>query len=75
MKQKSCQVMYSSTRPTKVVSDNFKSFKSNETKAYFKEINVTWKPILEKSPWWGGFYERLIYSNIRISSMKNCRIS
>ena len=18
-----------------------------------------WKPILEKSPWWGGFYERL----------------
>ena len=46
--------------PTKVVSDNFKSFKSNETKAYFKEINVTWKPILEKSPWWGGFYERLI---------------
>ena len=46
--------------PTKVVSDNFKSFKSNETEAYFKEINVTWKPILEKSPWWGGFYERLI---------------
>ena len=41
--------------PTKVVSDNFKSFKSNETEAYFKEINVTWKPILEKSPWWGGF--------------------
>ena len=39
---------------------NFKSFKSNETEAYYKEINVTWKPILEKSPWWGGFYERLI---------------
>ena len=47
-------------RPTKVVSDNFKSFKSNDTEAYFKEINVTWKPILEKSPWWGGFYERFI---------------
>ena len=46
--------------PTKVVSDNFKTFKSNETEAYCKEINVTWKPILEKSPWWGGFYERLI---------------
>ena len=28
--------------PTKVVSDNFKSFKLNETEAYFKEINVTW---------------------------------
>ena len=25
-----------------------------------KEINVTWKPILEKLPWWGGFYKRLI---------------
>ena len=37
-----------------------KSFKSNETDTYFKEINITWKPILEKSPWWCGFYERLI---------------
>ena len=41
--------------PTNVLSDNFKSFKSNETEAYFKEImekwkHVTWKPILEKSP-------------------------
>ena len=35
---------------TNVVSDNFKSFKLNETEAYFKQINVTWKPILEKSP-------------------------
>ena len=34
-----------------IVSDNFKSF---------KEISVTWIPILEKSPWWGGFYERPI---------------
>ena len=34
--------------PTTVVSDNFKSFKQNETEACFKEINVTWKPILEK---------------------------
>ena len=37
--------------PTKVVSYNFKSFKSNETEAYFKEIKVTWKPLLEKLPW------------------------
>ena len=46
--------------PTKVVSVNIKSCKSNETEAYFKEINVTWKPILEKSPWWVGFCEKLI---------------
>ena len=30
---------------TKVASDNFKNFKSNETEAYFKEIDGTWKPI------------------------------
>ena len=46
--------------PTKVVSNNIKSFKLNETEASFKQINVTYKPILEKSPWKGGFYERLI---------------
>ena len=43
--------------PTNVVNDNFKIFKSSETETYFKEIKVTWKPILEKSPWWGSFYE------------------
>ena len=46
--------------PTKVVSDNIKSFELNKTEAYFKEINGKCRPILEKSPWWGGFYERLI---------------
>ena len=46
--------------PTTVVSDNFKSFKQNETEACFKEINVTWKPILEKQSWWGNFHKRLI---------------
>ena len=46
--------------PTKVVSDNLKSLKSNETEPYFKRNNVTWKPILGKSPWWGGFYKRLM---------------
>ena len=35
--------------PTKVVRDNFRSFKSSKTKFYLKEINVTWKPILETS--------------------------
>ena len=61
--------------PTKIVSDNFKSFKSNETEAYFKEINVIWKPILEKSPWGKGWFLRKAYSNIKISFTKNCRIS
>ena len=46
--------------PKKIASDNFKSFKSNETEAYFKEINVTWKPILQKYHGGYGFQERLI---------------
>ena len=45
---------------TNVVSGNVKSFKLIKTENYFKEINVTWKPILEKSPRWDGFYERHI---------------
>ena len=36
----------------------------SRAKIYFKEQNTKivhhWKFILEKSPWWGGFYERLI---------------
>ena len=42
------------------ISDNFKSFKSKDIKSYLREVNINWKLILEKSPWWGGFYERLI---------------
>lgn len=44
---------------TKVVSDNFRSFKSGETRNYF-EFSIPWNSILEKSPWWGVFYEQLI---------------
>lgn len=40
---------------SKVLNRSFKSFKT-----YFKGSNVIWKLILEKSPFWGGFYERLI---------------
>ena len=46
--------------PIEAVSDNFKTIKLNGTEAYFKEMNVTWKPILEKASWWGGFYKLLI---------------
>lgn len=45
---------------TKVVIDNFRSFKSGETRNYFDEFSIPWNSILEKSPWWGVFYEQLI---------------
>ena len=60
-------------RPENVVSDNFKSFKSNKTEIYLKEINVTWQPILEKSSW----FLRTTYIDIEISFTKKmkCRIT
>ena len=45
--------------PSRVVSDNFQTFKSTEITTFFKHFEITWEPILELSPWWGGFYERL----------------
>ena len=42
------------------ISDNFKSFKSALLKSYLRNHSISWKFILEKSPWWGEFYERLV---------------
>ena len=33
-----------------------------EVKNYFSANNIKWKFIIEMSPWWGGFYERLVRS-------------
>ena len=57
--------------PTKIVSDNFKSFKSNDTEAYnhcYMETNIRKITMV-------GWFLRKAYSNIKISFMKNCRIS
>ena len=43
-----------------VISDNFKSLKSIEIKDFLPKKDIKWEFILEKSPWWGGFYKRLI---------------
>jgi len=43
-----------------VISDNFKTFLSDSLQQYLASERVTWTFILPKSPWWGGFYERLI---------------
>ena len=46
--------------PRLFISDNFKSFKSLEVKKFLRKLRIKWSFILEKSLWWGGFYERLI---------------
>ena len=48
--------------PDWVLSDNFKRFNSIEGKNYFVKHGVKQSFILPASPWWGGFYERLVRS-------------
>ena len=42
------------------ISDNFSTFLSDELKQFLTAQDIRWSYILEKSPWWGSFYERLI---------------
>ena len=46
--------------PSCFISDNFKTFKSVEIKRFISNLGIKWKFILERSPWWGGFYECLV---------------
>ena len=42
------------------VSDNFSSFKSKESISFLQKARIEWQYILPMSPWWGGFYERMV---------------
>ena len=46
--------------PSFIVHDNFKTFRSVEVKKYMLKRGVKQRFILPASPWWGGFYERLV---------------
>ena len=57
--------------PNNVVSDSAKIFKAAsrrireiitdyEVQKHLSDLNVKWMFNLEKAPWWGGFFERLI---------------
>ena len=59
--------------PHKILSDNGKTFKAaakvvetivdqQDVKLYLSQIGVKWCFNLEKAPWWGGIFERLIKS-------------
>ena len=59
--------------PAKLLSDNVKTFKTagkevkklvhaEEVCQYFTNKQVLWEYIVEKAPWWGGFWERLVRS-------------
>uniref|UniRef100_A0A1X7UEA9 DUF5641 domain-containing protein n=1 Tax=Amphimedon queenslandica TaxID=400682 RepID=A0A1X7UEA9_AMPQE len=59
--------------PRKMLSDNAKTFKKiasllkeiedlKDVKRYFSDHKIQWNFNVEKSPWWGGVFERLIRS-------------
>ena len=72
--------------PARMISDNAKMFKSvavsitntlesAEVKKFFSDIHVEWRFNLEKAPWQGGVFERMIKSAkrcLRKAIGKNC---
>jgi len=57
--------------PATIISDNATTFRSSakevkritrspEVFKYLTENRIVWKLIVEKAPWWGGFWERMI---------------
>ena len=59
--------------PTTICSDNAKTFRSSskevrritrspEVWRYLADNQITWNFIIEKAPWWGGYWERLVQS-------------
>ena len=51
-----------------LISDNATCFKNEEVKLSeeLTSLQMKWKFIIEVSPWWGGFWERLVQSTKRI---------
>lgn len=72
--------------PSRMISDNGKTFKSAaklikqvlespESRKYFSQLRIDWQFNLERAPWWGGIFERMIKSAKRClkkSVGKNC---
>ena len=57
--------------PEMIVSDNAKTFQStakwlksirkdNKTQSLLNDLGITWRFNLSRSPWWGGFFERMV---------------
>ncbi len=51
--------------PRMFISDNATCFTGPELTKYLQLEGSTWQFILQASPWWGGFWERLVQSTKR----------
>ena len=47
------------------VSDNAKCFAGPELSSFLLKVESEWEFILSSSPWWGGYWERLVQSSKR----------
>ena len=69
-----------------VVSDNKKTFRSAHKELpqiqthpvvenFFAEQRIEWRFNLEKAPWWGGFFERMVGSVKRLEKgHRSCEV-
>ena len=46
--------------PKCFISDNRRTLIRPEVKEYIRFLNTEWNYILERAPWWEGFWERLV---------------
>ena len=42
------------------IRDKFRSFIAEDLKRFLRTLEIEWSYIFAKSPWWGGFYERMV---------------
>ncbi|GAA6090922.1 uncharacterized protein LOC109098335 [Tachysurus ichikawai] len=62
-----CKVIYSDNAKTFKRADQdlkelWKSIKEPDLRIFFAEKRITWKYIVKRAAWWGGFWERLVRS-------------
>ncbi|XP_060756589.1 uncharacterized protein LOC132867628 [Neoarius graeffei] len=62
-----CKVIYSDNAKTFKRADQdlkelWRSFRKSELTDFFTDKGITWKFIVERAAWWGGFWERLVRS-------------
>ena len=63
--------------PKVVISDNHKTYRSSAVRVFAKQRLIKWRHILERSPHWRGFYERMnqmIKNDLR-KSLKRARLT
>ena len=62
-----CKTIYSDNAKTFIKTDNllreiWSKISRSEVQQFFTKNNITWKFIIPRASWWGGFWERMVRS-------------